>query len=109
MDYNIYTSDDSAVSTSLRKVTIPFIAIGIYASVLALPSIESNIINIPKGTLSFYPSNITIASTANTGGRESIQTTTQKQAHPLEKFIGTWQGDDFDEVLDLVYNSRSKF
>lgn len=30
-------------------------------------------------------------------------------SNKLEKFFGTWKGTDFDDVLDLVYASRSNF
>ncbi|NEQ71228.1 MAG: hypothetical protein F6K21_38250 [Symploca sp. SIO2D2] len=30
------------------------------------------------------------------------------KAKDLLKFAGTWQGEDFEECLELVYNSRSE-
>ena len=29
--------------------------------------------------------------------------------HPLFKFLGTWLGDDIDEMLEIVYMTRGKF
>ena len=31
------------------------------------------------------------------------------QNHQLSKYVGAWKGDDIDEMLDIVYKTRSKF
>ncbi|MBO3460339.1 hypothetical protein G7B40_026355 [Aetokthonos hydrillicola Thurmond2011] len=39
---------------------------------------------------------------------EAAPTMKGSKAEDLLKFAGTWQGDDFEECLQLVYQSRSQ-
>jgi len=41
--------------------------------------------------------------------QESAKSHYHYQQHVLSKYLGAWQGDDIDEMLDMVHKTRSKF
>jgi hypothetical protein len=99
--YISHEKDDNG--TSLVGIVA---TIGLATSILSLP-VSSQDSNKALNYQFINQSLLTIKDISSTN--DNIISKTENNESPLIKFLGTWEGDDIDELLDLVYNSRSKF